>query len=189
MTRRINPKHCQSIRLRGTDYSKSRFYFVTVCTKDRECLMGEIVNGEMRLNEIGRMVEDVVKSVPVFYPGIGIDEFQIMPNHVHMIIQLRVEATPRGCPGNPENEIGQAQGPAPTFSLSDVIHRFKSLTTARYRRKVYSGEWPAFAGKFWQRNYYERILRCTEVGPIRRYIGKNPANWQSDPDHPNNKNP
>ena len=188
MTRRINPKHRQSIRLRAADYRKPKLYFVTICTKDRECLMGEVVNGEMQLNEIGRMVADVIKSIPIFYSRINIDEFEIMPNHIHMIIKLGVGATPRGCPDNPDNGIGQAQRPAPTFTLFDIIHRFKSLTTACYRRKVHSGEWPAFKGKLWQRNYYERILRITEVDPIRQYIRNNPINWQSDPEHPNNKN-
>src|SRR4030042_4313709 len=82
-----------------------------------------------------------------------------MPNHVHGIIILKhsispVGATPCGCPVE-----GQARGPAPTISLSDVVHRFKSLTTTRYRQGVKNYGLPLFHGQLWQRNYYEHIIR------------------------------
>lgn len=118
----MNPKgagHRRSIRLRGNDYAGAGAYFVTICAKDRECLFGDIAEGKMVLNDAGRMIQTVWEELPQFYPGIGIDAFQIMPNHVHGIIIL-VGATPRGCPnettprGCPDPTEGQAQGPAPT---------------------------------------------------------------------------
>ena len=141
-----NPKKChrRSIRLPGYDYQTAGAYFVTLCTQNRLCLFGDIANGEMILNGSGYMVHRVWNELPQFYPGVNIDAFQIMPNHVHGIIIL-VGATPCGCPdmapphdstpttpfvgagpracppphaGQPQDGqprwVGQARGPAPT---------------------------------------------------------------------------
>lgn len=139
--------------------------------------------------------------MPNHYPGIDVDEFVVMPNHIHGIILLVVGATPRGCP---EFELGRARWPAPTnganraqghaqehvlardkMSLPDVVHRFKSLTTARYRRGVYRNGWRPFPGRLWQRNYYEHIIRNEdELSLIRRYIRINPLKWEYDCENP-----
>jgi REP element-mobilizing transposase RayT len=82
--------HRRSIRLKGYDYSQAGAYFITICTQDRAGLFGEIVDGEMRLNEYGQIVRDewfhtaVVRPCVVLYP----DEFVVMPNHVHGIIWI-----------------------------------------------------------------------------------------------------
>jgi len=178
-----NKHQRQSIRLRGYDYSRTKSYFVTVCTKDKECLLGEIVDGKMRSNEIHKMVQSVWNELPLNYPGVKIDAFVIMPNHVHGIIILDVGAPPRGCP---KKGKGQAQGPAPTLSLPDVVHRLKSLTTAKYRQKVTEGVWQPFKGRFWHRNYYERVIRRHELTQIRQYIRTNPKNWETDTENPHN---
>lgn len=111
----------------------------------------------------------------------GADAFIVMPNHIHGIIVLNsVGAGPCARP-----EQGQPQGVAPTFSLPDVIHRFKSLTTTRYRQGVLKMGWRPFAGKLWQRNYYERIIRNDdELNRTREYIQGNPTNWSEDENHP-----
>ena len=97
--------HRRSIRLKGYDYSQAGAYFITLCAQDRECLFGEVVDGEMRLNDAGRMIESVWNEIPLFYPGVDIDEFAVMPNHVHGIVILAgatpgdpVGAAPRGRP-------------------------------------------------------------------------------------------
>jgi len=176
--------HRRSIRLPGYNYAQAGAYFVTVCAQNRECLFGEIVDGKMRLKDAGRMVGSVWEELPRHYAGIDIDAFVVMPNHVHGIIILRdhhvVGATPRGCPTS-----GQAQGPAPTMSLPDVVHRFKSLTTARYRQGVAEKGWPPFCRRLWQRNYYEHVIRGEdELNRIRRYIEDNPTMWQMDRENP-----
>ena len=89
----------RSIRLKGYDYSQAGAYFVTICTQNREYMFGDVVDGKMILNDAGRMVQMVWDEIPENYCGIGIDEFVIMPDHVHGIIVL-VGATPRGCPDN-----------------------------------------------------------------------------------------
>jgi putative transposase len=174
----------RSIRLLGYDYTQAGAYFVTICTQGRECLFGEIVDREMRLNDAGRMVHSVWEELPRRYTGMDIDAFVAMPNHIHGIIILRdhhvVGATPRGCPTS-----GQAQGPAPTMSLPDVVHRFKSLTTARYPQGVAEKGWPPFCRRLWQRNYYEHVIRGEdELDRIRRYIEDNPLMWAMDRENP-----
>lgn len=171
--------HRRSIRLKGYDYTQAGAYFITICTQNRLCLFGEVVNGEMRLNEAGAMVQSVWDEIPVFYPGVLTDAFVVMPNHIHGIVVL-VGAPPRGCPNQ-----GQAQGPAPTLSLPDVVHRFKTMTTKRYADGVKRNGWPPFPGRLWQRNYYEHIIRNEEsLNRIRQYIADNPARWVQDRDNP-----
>lgn len=82
-------------------------------------------------------------------------------------------------------KLGQAQGPAPTLSLSDVVHRFKSMTTKRYTDGVKEYGWVPFQGRLWQRNYYEHIAREGEdLNRIRQYILNNPAQWAFDQENP-----
>jgi REP element-mobilizing transposase RayT len=181
--------HRRSIRLKNYNYSQAGAYFVTICTHDRECLFGDVVGGEMRVNSAGEMVLKAWNDLPVKYPNVDTDEFILMPNHVHGIIVLSVGAGPCACPiyngdiknnGN-RSKTGQPQGVAPTMSLSDIVHRFKSFTTSQYRINVLNNNWPPFNGKLWQRNYYEHIIRNeAELNKIREYIVNNPLNWESD---------
>jgi REP element-mobilizing transposase RayT len=188
--------HRRAIRLPAYDYAQAGAYFVTVCTQNRECAFGEVVDGEMVLNEPGRMVETVWRELPQHYPGVEVDTLVVMPNHVHGIIMLVgagpgptslpdvVGAGPRACP-----DPGQPQGVAPTgmMSLPDVVHRFKSLTTARYRRGVLQDRWLPFPGRLWQRNYYEHVIRNEEeLDAIRQYIADNPLRWAEDRENPHN---
>ncbi|MFN3614580.1 MAG: transposase [Rubrimonas sp.] len=122
--------HRRSIRLKGYDYSQPGAYFVTICTQDRACLFGEVVDGVMQLSGPGRMVETVWHELPHFYPGVDIDGFVVMPNHIHGIVvlvgaALRGRPAPRGRPhsgqaravdsGQPRgHDLGQPQGVAPT---------------------------------------------------------------------------
>ena len=170
-----------SIRLAGYDYAHPGAYFVTICTKNRECLFGEIVEGIMRVNDAGQMIQSLWDELPQHYPGVDIDAFVVMPNHVHGIIALTpVEAGPCTCPDN-----GRPRGAAPTMSLMDVVHRLKSLTTARYRHGVAEQDWRPFPGKLWQRNYYEHIIRDeNELACIRQYIIDNPMRWEMDRENP-----
>ena len=166
-------QHRRSIRLRDYDYSQGGAYFVTICTQNRECLFGDVADGDMRLNDAGRMIQAVWDEIPTNYSGIETDEFAIMPNHIHGIVII-VGATPCGRPHTGQAQVlGQAQGPAPTtmLSLSDVMHRFKTMTTKRYTDGVKQFGWPTFPGRLWQRNYYEHIIRNDdELNRIREYI-------------------
>ncbi len=183
--------HRRSIRLQGYDYTRPGAYFVTIVTQGRLCLFGEVVAGEMRMNNAGRMVQQVWDELALFYEGVQTDAFIVMPNHVHGIIILtgNVRATPRGCPddatprGCPNPPSGQARGPAPTLGLGlpDVVHRFKTMTTKRYADGVRANQWTPFPGRLWQRNYYEHIIRDDQSWRrIREYITTNPLRWHLD---------
>src|SRR5215210_6640299 len=88
MTYDSQKHHRRSIRLTGYDYSQAGAYFVTACAQDRACLFGEIVDGQMRLNEAGRMVLAEWNTLPDRFPAVELDEFVVMPNHVHGIITI-----------------------------------------------------------------------------------------------------
>jgi len=162
-------------------------YFVAICTQHQECSFGEIVAGVIRSNDAGNMIQGVLSNLCKEYIGIEIDEFIVMPNHIHAIILLNtnVGAGPHACPENKGSNIqlikGQPHRVAPTMSLPDVVHRFKSLTTSRYIDGVEQKGWLRFAGKLWQRNYYEHIIRNEyDLNEIREYIVNNTLKWESD---------
>ncbi|WP_275099951.1 transposase [Sedimenticola hydrogenitrophicus] len=181
MTKPNSPKpHRRSLRLRGYDYSQAGAYFVTICTRDRLCLFGEIVDGVMHLNSAGEMIQSIWNEIPLYYPGTEVDKWVIMPNHMHGILGL-VGAGPRACPDRaPSHGSRQRSGPA-RLSLPDLVHRFKSLATKRYIDGVKQSGWPPFPGQLWQRNYWERIIRDeAELDLTREYIRNNPAQWELD---------
>ena len=175
--------------LKVYDYSKYGYYYVTICTYNRVNWFGEIKNNEIHLNDYGYMVKSIYEQMPDCYPGIYLDEYIIMPNHVHgIIINDPVGAGP--CTGPMElldqNEIlidGQARGPVPTakLSLSDIIHRFKLLTTKKYIDGVKNNGWTIFDKHLWQRSFYDHIVRTDQsLNKIREYITNNPRTWDDD---------
>ena len=80
--------HRRSIRLRGYDYARAGAYFITIVTEGRECLFGQVAGGEMRLNDAGRMLWDEWKALAHRFPSVELDEFVVMPNHVHGIVRI-----------------------------------------------------------------------------------------------------
>jgi len=187
--------HRRSIRLSGYDYAQAGAYFVTICTQYRECLFGEIADGGLRLNEAGRIVEKWWAKLAEKFLSAEIDEFVVMPNHLHGIIVLvgaapwgrpggdnvRVGAAPCGRPG--EMKTGYPHGGAPT--LGDIVDWFKTMTTNNYIRGVKQRGWASFPRKLWQRNYYEHVIRNEdELHRIREYIQTNPLRWELDRENP-----
>ncbi|HUU28197.1 MAG TPA: transposase [archaeon] len=184
MTNHPDQHRRRSIRLPDYDYTTTGAYFVTICAHEHRCLFGDVMDGRVRLNEAGMVVQAVWDELPVHYPHVEIDTFVVMPNHVHGIIILTdspVGAAPRGRPNN----CGQARGPAPTMSLPDVVHRFKTMTTKRYTDGVKQSKWPPFDKHLWQRGYYEHVVRRTDkMNCIREYILQNPLCWEFDRENP-----
>ncbi len=181
----------RSIRLRGYDYSRAGAYFITLCTQNRQCLFGEIVDGAMRLNPAGRLVADEWMKTAIIRHEIELDEWVVMPNHFHGILAI-VDGCCRGDPpvapkidrpmttpwtGDPPVA---PTGPKPR-SVGAVMAGFKSAVTKRVN------EWRNTPGaKLWQRNYWEHVIRNeSELNRIREYIRHNPAKWELDKLHPN----
>ncbi len=188
---RYNPDihHRRSIRLQGYDYSSAGLYFVTICTKDRECLFGNIENGKMGLNEAGEMLQMVWYDLPTRFGNMAINknEFIVMPNHIHGLITLscRGEACLR--PQTSVNQGDHKDRPYGTLphSLGRILQAFKSITTHKYIQGVRHSFWPSFPRKLWQRNYWEHIIRDqSQLATIREYIENNPVLWESDQLHP-----
>jgi REP element-mobilizing transposase RayT len=84
-------RHRRSIRLRDYDYAQVGAYFVTVCAQNRDCLFGEVMNGEVRLNSFGRIVAECWNAISKHFPNVELDESVVMPNHVHGIIIITLD--------------------------------------------------------------------------------------------------
>jgi len=177
MNHHVLPKHHRrSIRLKGYDYTQPGAYFVTICTQDRQHLFGEVVDGEMRLNEAGEIVcaawfkTAQLRSYVVLHE----DEFVVMPNHVHGIIWIVDDdggATRRVAP----TQNNRPAGPVPG-SIGAIVGQFKSTVARRVNELRSTPGVPV-----WQRNYYEHIIRNDRaLNIIRRYIAENPLRWHLD---------
>ncbi len=174
--------HRHSIRLRGYDYTQAGAYFVTLCAQRRECLFGTITAGEMVLNELGQIVHEEWKRSSEIRREIELDEFVVMPNHMHGIVWI-VEMNDVRADGRPP-QPGRAPQPtqrAPK-SLGSFVAGFKSAVTKRINEQRGMPRVPV-----WQRNYYEHIIRNdADLQRIRQYIVNNPLKWELDQLHPNN---
>jgi len=195
-----NPEkhHRHSIRLKGYDYSRPGYYFITIVTHNRECLFGEVVDGEMKLNTFGKIVEYHWRIIPRHFPFTQLDEYQFMPNHMHGIIIITTHvgamhsgkinlsddnsvpenASPLQTNGNHHSGNAPSQRPIGTKpgSLSAIIQNFKSITTRKINRIRH-----AQGTHLWQRNYWEHIIRDeNELNRIRHYIINNLRKWYDD---------
>lgn len=148
---------------------------MTLCIQERECLFGEIKSDEMVSNEAGAMVEAWWRELPRKFPACSVDAFVVMPNHVHGVIVI-LESAGR----EPRHEDAHTH-----TSLPRIVQWFKTMTTNTYIREVNERGWTPFAGRLWQRNYYEHIVRDdVDLKRIREYIMNNPLKWKDDPDNP-----
>jgi putative transposase len=170
--------HRRSIRLRGYDYSQAGAYFITICTHNRECLFGEIVDGEMRLRPFGRIVTEQWNDIPSRFPVVAPDAFTVMPNHIHGIIVI-VGAPLAGAQSMTGGYTRATARVAPT--TGDIIGAYKSLCVHHCLKWINLNASTLILGQLWQRNYWEHIIRNeTELNRIREYIRNNPAQWESD---------
>jgi REP-associated tyrosine transposase len=162
----------RSIRLRGYDYSLPGAYFVTICVQDRACLFGEVIDGVVRLSTAGLVVDSWWGMIPRRFPGVELDAYVVMPNHLHGIVALQT------------TEDGMERTAA-GVSLPDVMQWFKSETTTDYRQGVEADGWEPFRGRLWQRNYHDHIVRDDrDLERIRKYIEGNPSKWHDDEENP-----
>jgi putative transposase len=172
-----NIHHRRSIRLQGYDYSKAGAYFITLCCDAKKCLLGDIVNGEMRLNEFGIIAYNEWEKLPGRFMNFELDVFQIMPNHIHGVIVLNA----------PDQKSGVWVNPAPTaVTVGAIVGAYKLLVAKACLKAFESGylkarHAPPKLGKLWQRNYYEHIIRNEQsYQTISDYIISNPNNWSDD---------
>ncbi len=157
-------------RLRDYDYSQPGAYFVTICAQHRKCLFGTIVDGQMQLNEIGKIVVECWNHIPQHFPSVELGDSIIMPNHIHGIIAYPLVGA--GSPRPPKNS------PA----LGKIIAYFKYQST-----KHINQHHDTPGTRIWQRNYHDHIIRDDpDLQRLRQYIQDNPMKWALDQLHPDN---
>ena len=156
-------------RLQNYDYSQNGAYFVTVCTRNRKCLFwrkkyssADIEKGNIDkiLSRYGRIVKNAIMDIPIVYPTVLVDNFVVMPNHIHLLLQIRNEmAAVRFDGGRPMA--------APT--ISRVINQLKGHCSKK-------------AGfSMWQKLFHDHVVRNkNDYGEIYAYIDNNPINWDID---------
>ncbi len=150
---------------------------MTICTNNREYLFGEITDGVMRLNQLGEIVRDAWLQTATIRPNVVLDEFIVMPNHLHGIIVIEKQSNHfhRGVlQYAPTTATGKLRSPSQTIGA--IIRGFKSFVTVKINQIDNS-----FGRKIWQRNFYEHIIRQEDdLNKIREYIVNNPLKWGHD---------
>ena len=150
-------------RLSNFDYSRAGAYFLTICTKDRRCILSQIDEGAAygRLNpviitEAGFAVERELKRIGDIYDNVHVDSYVIMPNHVHIILMIQDEDS--------------QQGTSPT--ISRVVQQLKGTVTKKIGKAI------------WQKGFYDHVIRDEQDYLVRRkYIEENPVKWAMDEYH------
>ncbi|MEB3180485.1 MAG: transposase [Nostocaceae cyanobacterium] len=205
--------HRRSIRLRGYDYSQENAYFVTICTQHRECCLGDVINSEMKFTIRGKITHQLWLQITHHFPNVELDEFIVMPNHIHGIIVI-VEDNCRGGVSPSHTEVGQQKhGVSPSHTevgqqkhgmspIFDILGEKGGETPPlRKQWRPTLGQIVAYykyqttkiinqidntpGNRIWQRNYYEHIIRDGKsLENIRQYIRENPGNWGKDLENP-----
>jgi len=182
-----NKYRIPSARLQTWDYGWNAAYFVTICTHNRHCFFGEIVNTQFIASEIGNIAQKYWIEIPNHFPFVKLDAFVVMPNHIHGIIVIdkndddRDNVETRHClVSTNTNTIGQKryqnQG---KHTLSSIIGSYKSVVTKNAR--IIN---PQFA---WQSRFHDHIIRDQKsYQTISAYIINNPLKWNDDKFHPSN---
>ena len=175
-------KNRKSIRLPNSDYSMNGGFFITICTKNRECIFGEIKNGHMVLNETGMIVQDEWEKSFKIRLELLCPAYIVMPNHIHAIVIIdRGDDNRRDARPCVPTKFGIAK--RMPKSISSFVAGFKSSATKRIN--IFRNQ-PGIP--VWQSRYYDRIIRNSkEFNNIENYIINNPANWREDESNPEYK--
>ena len=179
---KYNPEihHRRSIRLKGYDYSQNGAYFITLCAQDRKPIFGKIVDGEMQLNQFGVIARDEWLKTAEMRKNIEMDEFSIMPNHMHgiIVIDARTGTVHRAPTNAPTVE---KFGKPTSNTIPTIIRGFKSAVTKQINTIQINAGVYNLPERIWQKNYYEHVIRNeASLNKIREYIMSNPLNWKED---------
>jgi REP element-mobilizing transposase RayT len=155
------------------DYTRLGFYFVTICTKEKEEILGKVIGENIALNDYGRIVWECWLALPDHYSCCRLHEFVIMPNHVHGIIEITVGF-------NVGAGLRPARSSPHPASLSEIIRAFKAFSARTINQKYPDGLFQ------WQRSFHDRVIRDKgELAAISRYIAENPRHWSNDEENLN----
>ena len=147
----LYPKR-KSPRFKGFDYSSSYAYHIVVVTRDRQKVFGEIRDGQMILNKDGIIAEEIIRQIPEHYPRVSIDEYTIMPDHVHLLLCVN---------GDPDDPVNP--------DIRSIMNALKALVSRQCGRPI------------WQRSFYDHIIRNDrDYQETINYIQGNPAEWEAE---------
>ncbi|CAA6805007.1 MAG: Unknown protein [uncultured Sulfurovum sp.] len=154
-------RHRKSIRLKTWDYSQNGLYFITICTKNREHLFGEIIDETMLLSDMGLLAQKYWYEIPKHFDFVFLDSFVVMPNHIHGVIEIRREKAVKKFENQPKGTV------------SSIIGSYKSIVTKKCRL--------IDASFGWQSRFHDHIIRNDKsLEKIRAYVIANPKNWKDD---------
>jgi REP element-mobilizing transposase RayT len=184
---KFNDKYrIESIRIKGYDYSQDGYYYLTICAKDRKCIFSEIIDDSVILSDLGNIIEEELKKSCEIRKEIILDEYIIMPNHIHLIIRIekinsnenyRVSDKPLN--EEEEKTTHRSSLHLKNFykkSVASFVMGFKQAVTRSYRTKIDNQKY-----EMWQPRFYENIIRSEKtLFSIRNYIQNNPINWEID---------
>ena len=179
---KFDPKqhHRHSIRLKGYDYSNHGAYFVTICSHEKKCIFGNVVDGKMLLNDLGKIVEAEWIKCGELRIDVALHAFVVMPNHFHGIVLICDDDDGRGTARRAPT-VEQFGKPV-AGSLPTIVRAFKSAVTKRINIHRDTPGVPV-----WQRNYYEHVIRDdADYTRIAEYVADNPRRWIEDTLHPDN---
>ena len=173
----------KSIRLKDYDYSQAGMYFVTVCAEKKRLYFD-------KYPVLYNIVKNEIENLPARYKHISVDSYIVMPNHIHMIIHIEIPENSVGATLAVARDSGQSDkraGARPAPTLGDIVGSLKSLCVNKWMKYIKINKIRA-EGKFWQRNYYEHIIRNeNELKSLYEYIENNPNRWEFDRENPDGK--
>jgi putative transposase len=173
----------ETTRLPNWDYASAGWYFVTLCTQDNKPFFGKIIESKTHMSPMGNIVAEEWIRTETIRQNDRLDEWIIMPNHLHGIIILEVKIPQQEGSKTPQRGVSTGDYAWKANTLGSIINQIKGACTRRIRQAGY----PEFS---WQPRFYDHIIRSqASVQRIRRYISQNPAKWQQDQYHPSNLNP
>ena len=186
--------HRKSIRLKEYDYSKPNAYFITICTYNKECIFGAIINGEMQLNEYGKIVANEWLKTPTIRQYVLLDKYIIMPNHFHGIIIItdnRRGTAPMSSRATVEVAESRVSRDPRLNNLEGqhhILSRQLFVHSRQQQQNKYMKSKKTTARAVWQPRFYEHIIRNPhELDQTREYIIYNPLKWALDSENPDNK--
>jgi len=165
----------KQIRLKNYDYSLNGYYFITVCSNDRKNIFGEYkyvgaalvpARNNIKLSKIGQIINNQWNDIPNQYRNVELDEYIIMPNHIHGILIVNNRAQTSGAP-----------------TISKIIRSFKSKSSIEYLNHIKQNN-TYISVNIWQRSFYDHVVRNERsLNAIKEYIANNPENWENDIDN------
>lgn len=172
----------ESIRLKEWDYSSVGYYFVTICTRNRECIFGSIAEDKIKLTGIGKIANRYWLEIPEHFQNVKLDEYIIMPNHLHGIVMIENQnkKDTYNCRDGINAVSTDKQNPMRAkHSLFKIIRWYKGRCTYEINKMQNRIRFT------WQSGFYDHVIRNEEsLLKIREYIHNNPLKWDIDENNP-----